>query len=213
VGFIAAANRAAEAARGEILVLLNVDALPQQGWLLPLLRVFRAFPEAGAVGSRLLTDEGRLFSAGGVLFADGSGAHLGQGDYDPDAPLYSFVRDIDYTANFALATPRQLFLDSGGLDSGYQPPSYEIVDYCFKLRANGRRIYYQPESTLLVTGSGNSCVDSPDWDREHQATNRGRFFQKWSAALSRQPSRPAQWDLPAWQAIVRLPECQEARTA
>src|SRR5262249_18636089 len=114
VGFISSCNRGAEDASGEILVFLNNDTIPLPGWLPPLLRLFRDDPITGAVGGKLLYPDGRLQEAGGVIFSDGSGANFGRGDYNPEAPLYNYVRDVDYCSGALLATPRSLFIACGG---------------------------------------------------------------------------------------------------
>src|SRR3546814_3108976 len=72
-GFIAACNDGAAMARGEYLVFLNNDTVPQPGWLDALLRTFAEHPDAGLVGAQLLYPDGRLQEAGGVVFDDGSG--------------------------------------------------------------------------------------------------------------------------------------------
>ena len=93
-GFIAACNDGASLARGEMLVFLNNDTVPQPGWLDALLDTFDAHPDAGLVGARLLYPDGRLQEAGGVVFADGSGWIYGRFD-DPGDSRYSYLRVDD----------------------------------------------------------------------------------------------------------------------
>ena len=71
-GFIAACNDGASLARGETIVFLNNDTIPQPGWLDALLGTFDANPDAGLVAAQLLYPDGRLQESGGVVFADGS---------------------------------------------------------------------------------------------------------------------------------------------
>ena len=75
-GFIAACNDGAALARGEFLVFLNNDTVPQPGWLDALLATFAQVPDAGLAGAQLLYPDGRLQEAGGVVFDDGSGPVL-----------------------------------------------------------------------------------------------------------------------------------------
>ena len=65
-GFVASCNRGARAAKGDILIFLNDDTIPQTGWLRALLRTFREHPDAGAVGGKLLYP-GRAAPGGGEL--------------------------------------------------------------------------------------------------------------------------------------------------
>ena len=149
VGFLGTSNRGAREARGEILVFLNNDTVLLPGWLPPLLRILRDYPGVGAVGGKLIFPEGCLQEAGGVVFADGSAAHFGRGDFELDALLYNYVREVDYCSACLLATPRMLFMEENGFDPRFEPAYYEDTDYCFQLRARGYRVYYQPESTLI----------------------------------------------------------------
>jgi len=69
-GFINACNDGAAQARGEFLVFLNNDTVPQPGWLDALLNTFDAHERVGLVGAKLVYPDGRLQEAGGVVFAD-----------------------------------------------------------------------------------------------------------------------------------------------
>jgi len=120
-GFLHAVNRGAGAATGEILVFLNNDTIPIAGWLPPLLRVLADDPGVGAVGGRLVYPDGRLQEAGSVVFSDGSAANFGRDDLNPDLPLYTFIREVDYCSAALMATRRSLFEALGGFDSQYEP--------------------------------------------------------------------------------------------
>jgi GT2 family glycosyltransferase len=200
-GFVTACNRGAKAATGDILLFLNNDTVLLPGWLPPLLRVFREDPKAGVVGGRLLCSDGRIQEAGGIIFRDGSAAHFGRGDYDTDGFLYQFVREVDYCSGAFLATPRKLFHEADGFDRRYVPAYYEDVDYCFKIRQMGHRVFYQPESTI-VHFEGASCgVDPTRGVKRYMAINHQKFLDKWKAVLKGHPVRPAAHDTAAWQAV------------
>ena len=103
-GFIAACNDGAGLARGEYLVLLNNDTVPQPGWLDALLATFLEHPTAGLVGAQLLYPDGRLQEAGGVVFRDGNAWNYGRFG-DPRDPRYAYLRDADYVSGAAIAIP------------------------------------------------------------------------------------------------------------
>ena len=140
-GFGQSCNRGAEAAAGEILVFLNNDTLPQAGWLRPLIRLLERHQLAGAVGGKLLYPDGTLQEAGAVIFSDASGCNFGRGDSRPNAPLFNFVREVDYCSAALLAIRRSLFLELGGFDLAFSPAYYEDTDLCFRLREKGYRVY------------------------------------------------------------------------
>jgi GT2 family glycosyltransferase len=201
-GFIASCNRGAEEARGEVMVFLNDDTIPLPGWYHALLRTFRAHPDAGVVGGRLVYPDGRLQEAGGVIFRDGSGANFGRNDFEPDAPLYTHVRRVHYCSGALLATPRDLFQSLGGFDANYRPAYYEDTDYCFSVRASGRAVYYQPESVVVHLEGATSGTDPNSGVKRHQARNRQTFRTKWREALAAYPEPPSRYSGVVWQHLA-----------
>lgn len=201
-GFIATCNLGVKAATGEILVFLNNDTVPLPGWLTPLLRTFRDYPDAGAVGGRLIYPTGRLQEAGGVIFSDSSGANFGRNDPAPGAPLYNFVREVDYCSGALLATPRQLCEKLGGFDPHYAPAYYEDTDYCFRVRQEGLRVYYQPESSIVHLEGATSGVDLASGAKRYQAINHAKFMKRWKTALNKQPRNPGRYDFGVWHALA-----------
>lgn len=186
-GFIAACNDGAALARGEFLVLLNNDTVPQPGWLEALLGTFAAHPDAGLAGARLVYPDGRLQEAGGVVFADGSAWNYGRGE-DPQDCRFAYLREADYASGAAIALPTALFHRLGGLDARYAPAYYEDTDLAFAVRAAGRRVLYQPESTVVHVEGATAGTDPSAGAKAAQARNRGVFAAKWAAALARQPA-------------------------
>jgi GT2 family glycosyltransferase len=194
VGFLTSCNRGAESAQGDILIFLNNDTLPLSGWLPPLLRILRDKPKAGAVGGKLVYPDGTLQEAGGVIFSDGSGCNFGWSDKAANAPLYNFVREVDYCSGALLATPRALFMELGGFDVRFKPAYYEDVDYCFTLREKGYRVYYQPESVIVHFEGASSGTDLNTGVKSYQVVNQHKFIAKWSEALKQHYPAPDQYD-------------------
>lgn len=203
LGFIASCNRGAESAQGEFLVFLNNDTLPLTGWLPPLLRVLRDNPEAGAVGGKLVYPDGTLQEAGGVIFSDGSGCNFGKFDKAASAPLYNFLREVDYCSGALLATRRDLFSEFGGFDERFKPAYYEDVDYCFTLREKGYRVYYQPESVIVHFEGISSGTDLKTGVKSYQVVNQNKFVAKWSQALKQHYPAPDQLNPSTLQTISR----------
>ena len=140
-GFVSACNLGAAQARGDYLIFLNNDASVLPGWLDALLAVFARFPDAGLAGARLIYPDGRLQAAGGVIWRDGSAAHVGWGDR-ANAPEYSYVRKVDYCPGACIAVPRMLFDAVGRFSEEFAPAYYEDTDLALKVREAGREVYY-----------------------------------------------------------------------
>jgi GT2 family glycosyltransferase len=203
VGFITSCNRGAEAAQGDVLIFLNNDTLPLSGWLPPLLRIFRDKPEAGAVGGKLVYPDGTLQEAGGVIFSDGSGCNFGKHDKAANAPLYNFMREVDYCSGALLATRRALFMELGGFDTRFKPAYYEDTDYCFSLREKGYRVYYQPETVIVHFEGASSGTDIKTGVKSYQAVNRTKFIEKWREVLKHHYPAPDQFDAATLHTLSR----------
>jgi len=186
-GFIAACNDGAERARGQVLVFLNNDTVPQPGWLDALLDTFDAQPDAGLVGAQLVYPDGRLQEAGGVVFSDGSAWNYGRFD-SPEDPRYASLRDADYCSGAAIAIPRALFESLSGFDTRYAPAYYEDTDLAFSVRAAGKRVLYQPAARVVHLEGITSGTDLTQGPKAYQVRNRELFERKWRDALSTFPA-------------------------
>lgn len=182
-GFIAACNDGAAMARGEFLVFLNNDTVPQPGWLDALLATFDAVPDAGLAGAQLLYPDGRLQEAGGVVFRDGSAWNYGRFG-SPSDPRYGYMRDADYVSGAALAVPRALFASIGGFDAHYAPAYYEDTDLAFAVRASGRRVMYQPAARVVHDEGATSGTDVAAGPKATQARNQARFAARRAPQLA-----------------------------
>ena len=190
-GGVPALNRAADAARGGVLVLLGGETRPAAGWLRPLVRTLRD-PGVGVVGPVMLAADGTIQEAGGMVFADGSLAAAGRGIAPASPSLTGAVRDVDFVSAGLLATRTGLFRRLGGLDPALDPGLAD-VDYGLRVRDAGRRVLLQPQS--LVAGS-----ERPAGDPAGEAHRR--FTRRWATLLAGRPARPATLDLPAWERLL-----------
>ncbi|HEY7511902.1 MAG TPA: glycosyltransferase [Vicinamibacteria bacterium] len=181
-GFVEACNLGGGAARADRIVFLNNDTLVADGWLRPLVETHEQEPGAGVVGAKLVYPDGRLQEAGGIVWRDGSAWNYGRGD-DPDQPEYSYARDVDYCSGACLLVDRALFWRLGGFDRYYSPAYYEDVDLCFRARAAGRRVIYQPAARVVHLEGGTGGTDPAAGAKRFQAINQARLVERWADVL------------------------------
>lgn len=175
-GFIAACNDGAALARGQRLLFLNNDTIPQPGWLDELVAVADADESAGIVGAALLFPDGTLQEAGGVVFSDGSGWNYGRGE-SPNDPRFSYLREADYVSGAVLLIDKALFERAGGFDARYAPAYYEDTDLAFAVRAAGKKVLVAPQARVVHDEGTTSGTDTTTGVKAYQVRNKERFAQ------------------------------------
>ncbi len=180
-GFIEACNRGAAEAQGTHLVFLNNDAKVRAGALDAMLAAFDAHEGVGIVGCKLVFPDGRLQEAGAYIRPDGSADMVGLWD-DPDKPQYGFAREVGYVSGACLMIPRALFLELGGFDPAFAPAYCEDSDLCYRVRASGRRVMYEPRAVVVHALSASMQESSID-KQQVVAANQHKFLERWSGTL------------------------------
>jgi GT2 family glycosyltransferase len=183
-------NRAAEAAAGDVLCLLNTDVRAlDANWLQEMLGLIAA-DDVGAVGAMLQWPSG-MVQHGGVVLGPGFEATyafgdrlVGDGGY---GDLLRVTHEVSAVTAACLVTRRRDYLDIGGLDELRFPVNFNDVDYCLKLRARGQRVVFTPHARL-------EHLESASQGRDRAADRRGRLAHelrnlrtKWGEVLAADP--------------------------
>jgi GT2 family glycosyltransferase/glycosyltransferase involved in cell wall biosynthesis len=192
-GFVGAANRGAEVARGRYLVFLNNDTAVCDGWL-DALRRRHAFSGVGIVGAQLVSPDGRVQEAGGIIWRDGSATNYGRGSH-PEAPAVRFARPVDYVSGACLSIERELFEGLGGFDERFAPGYYEDVDLAFRAHERGLSVQYEPGARVYHLEGGTAGTDLAVGMKRFQGRNQRVFRDRWSHMLLGQPERHAGVDV------------------
>ncbi len=185
-GFIRSCNAGAEHAIGEYLVFLNNDTEVTDGWLDELIYTLESIHDAGLVGSKLVYPDGKLQEAGGIIWNDGSAWNYGRMS-DPGLPEYNYLREVDYCSGASVALSNQLFSQLGGFDEHYLPAYGEDSDLAFKVRQAGKKVYYQPMSTVIHYEGVSSGTDVSSGVKSYQLENAVKLFERWKTEISTHP--------------------------
>lgn len=166
-GYAQANNQALEAAHGDKLLLLNPDVVLNETTLTNSLAFLKAHPDAGAVGIKQIGPDGKvqkslrsfpepwpiLWEFFGIsrIFPKSHvfGAYrMTWFDYDREI-------EADQPMGTFLLIPRKAYEDVGGLDTDF-PIFFNDVDWCYRAKARGWKIYYTPNATILHHGGGGT---------------------------------------------------------
>jgi GT2 family glycosyltransferase len=177
----AAVNRAAAAATGAHLLLLNeqVEMITRDG--ISALLEQAQWPEIGAVGAKLISPAGTIRSVG-ITLLDGVpvGAFAGSPASEP-GPFFAaqVVRNCSAVSAAALLTPREAFESVNGFDAARFPDQFADVDYCLRLQTTaGRRVVSMPFVTLYDHRAASDLTNAPALQC---------FLDRWSPRLERDP--------------------------
>lgn len=162
-GYAPAANAGVRAATGDVILLLNSDAVPRSGAIGRLLDAFDADPRLGIAGAALLNrDETPQWSGGptptlawmiGVVSGAGRFAHLLRRHDGGSA-----ARRVDWVSGAAMAIRREAWGNAGPLDESFRFYCQDI-EICARARAAGWRVRIVPEAEV-VHGMGATAVGS-----------------------------------------------------
>jgi GT2 family glycosyltransferase len=182
VGFGPGSNQGAARARSDVLVFLNTDALVEPGWLPPLLERL-AEKDVGAVFPAKLNLDGTMQEAGAFVTGEANSYVFGNGEA-ADQPAYAFPRNVDFGSAAAMCVTKSCFEAVSGFDPAYHLAYYEDADLCFRLRARGLRLVYEPRSRVVHARS----VAAPSSElAEVLAHNREVFLDRWGEVVEGRP--------------------------
>jgi O-antigen biosynthesis protein len=173
--FSAKINRGAVHADGERFLLLNDDMeVVAPDWIERMV-MYLELEEIGAVGARLILEDGRPQHVG-ILFENGGyPGHIYHG-FSPEFRGYSnnVLVAQNYLAVTAacLMTRRDAFEEVGGF-STLLPNNYNDMDFCLKQRMKGRRVVYDPDTVLYHFESSSRNNEVEDWEKDFL---RGRWL-------------------------------------
>jgi GT2 family glycosyltransferase len=150
LGFAGGSNAGVAAARGEIVLILNPDVVPEEGALDRLLEGFTAWPDAAALAPRLLGPAGES-QAGWQLRKLPSPWQLvlqalPLPGFSADAPEPPAGAAVEQPAAAALAFRREALVAAGGFDDGFFPAWFEDVDLAKRLQQAGSILRYWPSA-------------------------------------------------------------------
>lgn len=177
-------NVGAALATGAFLILLNDDVeIITPDWIERLLAQ-AAKPHVGVVGAKLLYPDDTLQHVGVVtLHANPNHVRRGYPGADRGYALGSVApRNYGAVTGACMMTRTETYRAVGGYDEAY-PVHFNDVDYCFKVRAQGLSVVFEPECRLYHFESASRTADA-------HPEELARFQARWTGWLDDDPFYP-----------------------
>jgi O-antigen biosynthesis protein len=167
LGFAKANNIALKNARGKFLLLINPDTIVQEDTIRVMVEFLQNHPEAGLAGCKILNPDGsfqpacrRGFPTPWVAFT----RIFGLSKIFPKTKLFGKYNltylnteetyPVDAVSGSFMMVRKETFDQVGGLDESYFMYG-EDLDWCYRIRRTGWRIYYV-HSTQIIHYKGES---------------------------------------------------------
>lgn len=174
--FAAFNNQGQRVASRPYILYLNDDMELDFGWLEPLIEMLDAHPQVGAVGSRLLYPDGRVYHDGKMFNReDLTPLHVGMGN--KPSPDETPIEVDTLTAN-AMLVRREL----AGFSRDYRRGYYEDTDLCMRIKAQGYALVLHRGSVAIHYHGMSMGRDQAATERA-QARNRRLFLKRWAEQL------------------------------
>lgn len=177
-GFAGACNAGADIARGQYILFLNNDTVPEPGWLTALVREAEANPEAAVIGAKLLFPDDTIQHAGVAIGTNGYPHHIYAG-FPGDHPVVNVSRRFQIVTAACCLVRSERWQEVGGFDTGYRN-GWEDIDFCLRLGEAGHQVRYCHESVVYHLESASRDPSSPS-----ESHNKARFEETWIDRVDR----------------------------
>ena len=181
-------NRAAAAARGDVLCFLNNDTeVISADWLEEMVSL-ACQDDVGAVGAMLYYPDNRIQHAGVILGLGGVASHAFKGldrTAGGDHARAALAQAMSAVTAACLVIRKSVFVDAGGFDETLAI-AYNDVDLCLRLGARGVRNVWTPFAELYhhesVSRGDDGQIERPGFQEESRL-----MYERWGERLQADP--------------------------
>ncbi len=188
-------NQALEAATGQLVAFMDNDVVIRScDWIERLAESLASNERAGVVGPKLIYPFPPFLiqCAGAAVSKSGRVFFRGRGE-PKDSPDFNREEEVQCLISACWLMRREVVDEVGGLDEAYNPVQFEDIDFCYRARAAGWRVFYNPTAELYhfenVTTSGSPAINSP-----YQIVKNGLLFKRRWAGMYREEEGPRDED-------------------
>ncbi len=190
---------AADTNDAEVLVFLNDDTTVLTPDWLDALTAQALRADVGAVGCRLLYEDGALQHAGFVA-RDGRDrfmVHEGVGLPGSDPGYmgrHALAHSTVAVTGACMAVRSDVFRRLGGFDAAHLPVEGNDVDFCMRAQAEGLKVIYEPHATLYHRESKTRGFNRTPQQFESAAAAARTVWERWGERFGRDPRYHPRFD-------------------
>ncbi|MFS4455600.1 glycosyltransferase family 2 protein [Maribacter sp. 2304DJ31-5] len=166
-GFAKGYNDALEQVDADICCLLNSDVEVTEGWLDPILKAFQEMPEVAIIQPKILD----LLKRDHFEYAGAAGGFIDKLGYpfcrgrifqslEKDTGQYNDIKEIFWATGACMFIRTNVFRELKGFDADYFAHQEE-VDFCWRAKNNGYKIYYIGHSKVYHLGGSTLSNMNP----------------------------------------------------
>jgi GT2 family glycosyltransferase len=166
-GFAEGYNQALKQVDADYFVLLNSDVKVAKNWIEPCIFQFESDEKIAAIQPKILSyNQPNSFEYAGAAggFIDKFGYPFCRGrildELEEDEGQYDKSTEIFWASGAAMFVRTSALKEAGGLDGDFWAHMEEI-DLCWRLKNQGYKVIYEPNSVVYHLGGGTLSYDSP----------------------------------------------------
>lgn len=190
-----ARNLGAASAKGQTLIFLDADCIPQPGWLKAMLEAAARWPDSGAISGAMLPDGDTLVTYCGQIA--GFHEHL---NLHPPGQRRTL-------ASFSLLVPRPVWEAVGGFNEQFEFAAGEDLDFSIRIALHGHALYFEPRATVRHRHQRTSWRSL--WRRSFRSGNQSILVRRSYVSYYQMP----RWMFRPWIWILLSPGIALARAA
>ncbi len=171
LGFAGGHDAGLQAARGDLLLLLNVDTVVEPSFLAYLVNRLQDDKNIGVVQPKVMVGEDRrlIDSIGSFFLPNGLLYHYGR-EKAEDLPQYNVPQDI-FSAKGVCMLVRRTVIDRVGLFDPTYFAYFEETDFCMRVWLAGWRVSFEPASRIYHAGGASSSQQQSSYIVYHASKN------------------------------------------
>jgi HAD superfamily hydrolase (TIGR01549 family) len=182
-GFIGASRLGASAGSAPFILFLNSDTRSiQANWLEKMLPQVE---DIAVVGAKLIhppemaTIIANTIQHAGIALAENRVPYHPFLGWPQDAPEVNLPRFLNAVTGACMLVRRKVWDELGGWDNAFGKGVYEDVDFCWRVRKKGYRIYYQPAAQVYHKESASKSLDGSHLLYENKNENLNLLIERW----------------------------------